>query len=207
MSAQPAQRIGLGIALALHTVVLAALFSYAPARQALLSAAPIMIDLILPPKVERPEPALPTELPRPKPVAKRFEQPVPVPALTAPAEAPSPIAAPPSPPPAPATAPAAAPAPALATSPIYNADYLDNPAPPYPPISRRAGEQGRVMLRVLVSASGRADEVQVRTSSGFARLDDAARQTVERWTFVPAKRGAETIAAWVLIPISFRLER
>jgi protein TonB len=73
-------------------------------------------------------------------------------------------------------------------------------------LSRRAGEQGRVVLRVLVSTRGTADEVQVRTSSGFPRLDDSARDTVRRWKFVPARRGSEPAQAWVLIPISFRLE-
>jgi len=198
------QRIGLGITIALHAVAIAALLSYEPARRALLAAAPIMVDIIAPPKVERPTPAPPTELPRPKPVVKRVEQPVSAPVLTAPADAPSPIVAPPPPPPAPA--PVAAPTPSLVTQPIFNADYLDNPAPIYPSASRRAGEQGRVLLRVLVNVKGGADEVQVRSSSGFARLDDSARVTVQRWKFVPAKRGSEPVQAWVLIPISFRLE-
>ena len=77
---------------------------------------------------------------------------------------------------------------------------------PDPPVARRNGEQGRVILRVLVNPNGTADDVQVRTSSGFTRLDDSARDTVRRWKFVPAKRGAEPVPAWVLIPISFRLE-
>ena len=62
------------------------------------------------------------------------------------------------------------------------------------------------MLRVLVSPNGKADEVQVRTSSGVMRLDEAAQETVRRWKFVPAKRGNEAVSAWVLIPISFKLE-
>jgi protein TonB len=89
---------------------------------------------------------------------------------------------------------------------VFNAHYLENPQPAYPGLSRRLHEQGRVTLRVLVSASGTAQEVQVRTSSGFPRLDDAALQTVRNWKFVPAKRGAEAVSAWVLIPISFKLE-
>ena len=67
-------------------------------------------------------------------------------------------------------------------------------------------EQGRVMLRVLVNTRGTADEVQVRTSSGISRLDEAAVETVKRWKFVPAKRGNDAVSAWVLIPISFTLE-
>ena len=67
-------------------------------------------------------------------------------------------------------------------------------------------EEGRVVLRVLVNARGAADEVQVSNSSGHLRLDDSARETVKRWRFVPAKRGAEAVPAWVLVPVSFQLE-
>ncbi|MGH8766515.1 MAG: energy transducer TonB [Burkholderiales bacterium] len=200
-------RIGLSVTLALHAIAAAALLSYAPARQALLAAAPIMVDLIVPPKVEPPQPKPPAELPKPKPVVKQVQRPIePAPILTAPAEAPSPIIAPPPPPPAPPTPVQQAPAPMVLTEPIYNADYLSNPAPIYPSVSRRMGEQGKVILRVLVGIKGTADDVQVRTSSGFGRLDEAARNTVLRWKFVPARRGPDPVSAWVLIPVSFRLE-
>ena len=53
---------------------------------------------------------------------------------------------------------------------------------------------------------GSAGEIQVRESSGYARLDNAARDTVRGWRFVPARRGETAVPAWVLIPISFRLE-
>ncbi|HUN69850.1 MAG TPA: energy transducer TonB [Burkholderiales bacterium] len=200
------ERIGLGITLAMHALAAAALLSYEPARKAMLAAAPIMIEIINPPRVEPPKPTPPTELPRPRPVARHIEQLVEPPILTAPAEAPSPVMAPPpSPAPAPAVV-AVAPAPLPVSAPVFNADYLENPAPPYPGMSRRMREEGKVVLRVHVTPGGAADEVQVRTSSGFGRLDDAARDTVQRWKFVPAKRGAEAVPAWVLIPISFRLE-
>ena len=205
-------RIGAIVVVAMHFAIVAGLLNYAPARNALFAAAPIMVEFITPPKVEK-KPDPPAQPPKPKPVAKRIEQRVELPPiLTAPAEAPSPVVAPPPPVlpvPAPALAPPAPPAPAAplpVSQPIFNADYLDNPAPAYPLRARRNGEQGRVILRVLVSASGTADDVQVRTSSGFVRLDESARDTVRRWKFVPAKRGTEAVPAWVLIPISFRLE-
>jgi len=87
--------------------------------------------------------------------------------------------------------------------PIFNADYLDNPKPPYPQLSRRYGETGLVRLRVYVSANGRAERVEIDQSSGFERLDTAARNAVFGWRFTPARRGNERVAAWVLIPISF----
>jgi protein TonB len=92
------------------------------------------------------------------------------------------------------------------TPPVYAADYLNNPRPAYPLISRRLGEQGRVILRVRVGTGGHAELIEVHGSSGFARLDDVARETVRRWTFVPARRGDAPVPAWVLIPISFRLD-
>ena len=203
------QRIGVAVAVALHAVAGAALVAYEPARSALLAAAPIMVSLITPPRPEvRPEPTPP----KPKPVVKpRPKPPEPLPLVTAPIEAPSPspvIVPPPPPPPPEPPAPVvvAPPPPVVVTAPIFAADYLDNPAPPYPALARRAGEQGRVMLRVLVNPGGNADEVEIRTSSGHRRLDESARDTVRRWRFVPAKRGDEPGPAGVLIPISFRLE-
>jgi protein TonB len=91
------------------------------------------------------------------------------------------------------------------TQPRFDADYLDNPAPPYPPMSRRLGEQGRVVLRVFVLPNGQADAVLVQTSSNSSRLDQSARETVSRWRFLPARRGEEAVAAWVLVPIAFSL--
>ncbi len=136
------------------------------------------------------------EPPQPRPVRKKVvRRPVePPPVIAAPPqEAPVPVEAPPPPPPpapveiaaAPDPEPAPAPPPPVLTEPVFNADYLDNPAPVYPAVSRRIGEQGRVILRVLVSPTGLAEEVQVRSSSGHVRLDEAARTTVARWRFVP----------------------
>jgi protein TonB len=204
---------GAAFAIALHALVGTAILSYEPARSALAAVAPVMVSLIIPPRVEPPKPKPPVEIPpKPKPVVKPLPKPPePLPLITAPVEvpSPSPVVVPPPPPPPPpepiVAAPVLAP-PVSVTPPVFAADYLDNPAPAYPRQSRRSGEQGRVVLRVLVNPRGTADEVQIRTSSGYARLDEAARATVQRWRFVPAKRGDEPVAAWVLIPISFRLE-
>lgn len=90
--------------------------------------------------------------------------------------------------------------------PRFGAAYLHNPAPDYPPLARRLGEQGRVLLRVLVSTNGEADNVQVETSSGSSRLDQAAVQAVKKWSFIPAKRNKQPIGAYVLVPVQFSLE-
>lgn len=100
----------------------------------------------------------------------------------------------------------APPVPAQASAPVFDAAYLENPAPPYPRAARRGGLEGRVVLRVHVNPDGTADEVLVRTSSGHDSLDEAARATVARWRFAPARRGDIPVAAWVLVPVSFRLD-
>jgi protein TonB len=89
--------------------------------------------------------------------------------------------------------------------PKFGAAYLNNPAPDYPSASRRFGEQGVVLLRVLVSMSGQAENVQIENSSGYNRLDQAAIKAVQLWSFVPAKRNNQPQSAYVLVPLKFSL--
>ena len=92
------------------------------------------------------------------------------------------------------------------TAPVFSTVYLNNPAPAYPRLSRRLGEQGKVLLRVRVTVEGRAAQIVEAQSSGSARLDEAARQAVRQWRFVPAQRGGRAVEAWVIVPIVFTLE-
>lgn len=67
------------------------------------------------------------------------------------------------------------------------------------------GESGTVHLRVQVSAQGEALQVEIKHSSGFARLDNCAQETVSRWRFVPARKGGSPVDSWVVVPIVFSL--
>ncbi|MGH8699961.1 MAG: TonB family protein [Burkholderiales bacterium] len=106
------------------------------------------------------------------------------------------------------TAPAQGPLDAsVATQPAgFNAAYLRNPAPRYPVAARRAGEHGTVTLRVRVARDGNASRVAVEKSSGSPHLDAAALEAVKAWRFTPARRGADAVESWMLVPIVFRLE-
>lgn len=84
--------------------------------------------------------------------------------------------------------------------------YLKNPAPRYPESSRKAGEQGVVVLWVLVSKDGEAADVRVKTGSGFSGLDEAAQKAVSRWRFKPALFGGFPVESEVEVPIRFQLE-
>lgn len=152
---------------------------------------------------------IPPDAPKPPPQPKR-NLPPPPPQLLASStasEAPAAFAVPPQPPtPVPAAPIDVAPAPVAITAARFDADYLDNPKPVYPLVARRLGEHGKVLLRVYVSAAGFAEKVELKTGSGFARLDQAATDAVSRWRFVPARRGDQAFPAWVQVPITFQLE-
>lgn len=169
------------------------------------------------PAKPRPQPAPKKPAPAPKPVTEaptaitRDEAPAPAPVTRAPA----PASPPPAASPAPRTA-AAATTPNAATSHTasqatvtaarFDAAYLNNPPPAYPALSRRMREQGRVLLRVFVTADGRPGRIELNESSGSSRLDAAAEAAVARWRFVPARHGDRDVDAWVIVPIVFKLE-
>lgn len=92
------------------------------------------------------------------------------------------------------------------SAPRFDAAYLNNPAPPYPAMSRRLGEEGRVLLNVLVGADGLAKNLTIAKSSGFTRLDEAALNAVAKWKFVPSKTLGLPVQASVNVPIVFKLD-
>lgn len=214
-----------------HVLVLGGLLlsnSMAPDEASKPEAAAMMVSLVSDPAPEAapevveiiPEPERVSE---PKPVIKKPEpvqkvvkpEPVPQPAEPVPAAEAVPVAAA-----APSIAPVSEPVVAqqepsvieevkvaqeVIEPPKFGAAYLHNPAPKYPPLSRRIGEEGRVLLRVLVAASGAAESVEIEAGSGSARLDQAAMDAVKNWRFIPAKRDKEPVSAFVIVPIQFTL--
>lgn len=75
----------------------------------------------------------------------------------------------------------------------------------YPLESRRLREEGKTILKVLVDKTGHLVEVKVHESSGFSRLDEAAMESVKSFCFIPARKAGEPFDAWVLVPITFKL--
>lgn len=220
--------LGLSLVVALHIAGLCLIPDSQPEPKITPPQA-IMVNWIAAPAAKAPTPAPPPAAAQAKPEAvKPKAKPLPQvakpkPILATPSETASPISVPAEPlpapaPPAPAAVSTAEAAPAAAktsetdnnqaplTLPNLNADYLNNPPPAYPPISRQLGEQGKVYLRVLVNVEGNVDQVTLRKTSGHERLDAAAQETVKKWRFVPAKRAEQAVAAWVVVPISFSLE-
>lgn len=195
-----------GLAILVHALLLYAVL-YISVKNNLIQLPPSISARLLPlaeeKKIEAPKPP-----PKPVPQIRRPQAlPQPVLAVTNTAANASSFvvaAQAPAPPSQPIAAPPAPPAPLVAAR--FDADYLHNPKPVYPPLSRRQSEEGKVLLKVRVSAQGNALEVVISRSSGFPRLDSAAVEAVTHWRFVPAKRGDETVDSSVIVPITFALE-
>ena len=123
------------------------------------------------PVLEAPKPA-PKPEPKPKPRAKPRSVPVTANANNLPTSA---------------NAPPSVPVQRGASS--GTAEVLRRVKPSYPALSLRRGEEGRVVLNVLVKADGTAGAISVKKSSGFSRLDTAAMNAVRRWKFEPYRIG------------------
>jgi protein TonB len=215
-------RTSLLIVVFVHIAVFIALVSIAPTvPQIKIPAKPMMVSLVTSPAPEpelvpllptppKPEPVIKKQ--KPKPIVKQTPEPQPVVAEQPVVTEQAPAAITPETPAVVAKAPeVAAPkevpiAEPKIEPPRFGAAYLENPAPAYPSQSRRIGEEGRVLLRVLVSDKGDAAGVEVDSGSGSERLDQAALNAVKKWRFIPAKRDNKPISAYVIVPIKFSLQ-
>lgn len=164
-----------------------------------------------PPPAPVKQPVAKTRLPTPPPAPRPVAIADPTPTANAPTGVTTPQ--PPAPPlaepvavaAAPVAPPAAPPAPPKIVPPSSDANYLNNPKPAYPRMSRSLGEQGTVQVLVYVGADGNAQKVEIKKSSGYDRLDQAALAAIAHWRFVPGKRDGVPEAAFVIVPMPFSL--
>jgi protein TonB len=158
-----------------------------------------------PPKPQLEKPVMPTvpppriQLKRPSPpraitVVKRQVRPPPPPPR---------VVTRPSPPP-PKPAPKPKPLPPMPARPITATHTI----PPYPPMARRLGREGRVLLGIVVGADGRVVTAGVVQSSGHSRLDEAARRwVVSHWRYRPATQNGRPVASRTRVEIVFKLSQ
>ncbi len=179
-----------------------------PPAPPVVAPVPPPVPEVLPPVPPQPEPPPPKPKPKPRPVAKPKPEPRP--------EPPPPAFAPPAPvarAPAPVTAVRPAPAaPSTVPEPVFapahtRATMRNNPKPEYPPVARRRGWEGKVLLDVAVDARGRASGVKIAESSGRRVLDDSAVRAVRGWKFTPATRGEVPVDSRLTLSIVFKLEQ
>ena len=149
-----------------------------------------------------PPPPPPKNLPPPPPayvppVEVAVAAPTPVNAIAAVSNTPQPVA-PPSPMP---VVVAAAP---VVTAAVISASSCEKPE--YPSASRRLEEEGTVTLKFLVGADGKVIESAVEKSSGFRRLDEAARAGLSKCQFKPGTVDGKPQQTWASMKYTWRLE-
>jgi protein TonB len=175
---------------------------------------PDMATIVDPPPDDLPPPEFPIakidipppEEPPPAVIPRLERKPEPKP------EQPKPVQRkpPPAAPQAPVDNEAQQAAPRVATAPrtvsASQVGYLVARNPVYPARSRKMGEQGRVMVRVMIDIAGRSSQVLLEKSSGHQALDEAALSAVRAAQFRPYSEGGVAQPVWVLVPINFVLQ-
>lgn len=191
---------------AIFVIALHAALVYVLMSQRILPVADEVVTLFVENITLQPPPP-PKRAPRPQPDKPRpVDKPQPQQIVAAaPVLAPADYVAPP-PPPAPV-----AEAPPRAAGPVTLGAELsvscpERRPPAYPPLSRRLGEEGKAVLRVELDEQGAVSAAQVATSSGFARLDEAALAAVKTWRCTPAQRDGRPVRAVALQPFKFMLQ-
>lgn len=192
--------VGAIIVIALHGAALYALLSHrilvVPDEVVTLFVETIVLQP--PPKEEpKPQPEKPRKVEKPQPQQIVAQAPI-----VSPAE---PVA-PPPPPIAVAEAPPPRPAGPVTLSGELSVTCTERQPPAYPPLSRRLGEEGKVVLRVELDEQGAVSAARVATGSGFARLDEAALAAVKTWRCNPARRDGQPVRAVALQPFKFVLQ-
>lgn len=95
---------------------------------------------------------------------------------------------------------------AAVVQPREDARAFNNRQPRYPNLSRRLGEQGTVVLELVIEPDGTVSDLRVLESSGYPRLDKAALEAVQTWRYHPATRGGKPIRMRYVQEITFRLD-
>mgnify|MGYP003617156715 FL=1 len=106
------------------------------------------------------------------------------------------------------TAPAApSPTPPAPSTPrtVSSVEYIKAPQLIYPNLSRRLGESGTVVLRILINEKGLPEQILIQKSTGYINLDEAGRQAAQRALFKPMIENGKPVPVYVLVPLTFQL--
>jgi periplasmic protein TonB len=165
-------------------------------KQAVIKPAPPV------PKTQAPPQILAVETPTPAPNAPAQVQIAPPAPILPPSV---PVAAEASP--APTPAPTPVPAPAVKVAPSTDADDLYNPNQRYPRMSLSMGEQGSVMVRILIGANGLPKKAELQKSSGFERLDQAALEYVMQSRYKPGTLNGVPNEMWMGRTVTYTIAK
>ena len=206
--------IGLTVVVVLHGLLFWAINSGLARKFVKVIKGPVEAVLLEETKPEippPPPPPPPKNLPPPPPayvppVEVPVAAPPPVNAIAAVSNTPQPVA-PPSPLPVQMNAPPAPPAlpaPPVRTAAVINASACEKPE--YPSASKRLEEEGTVQLKFLVGVDGKVIESAIEKSSGFRRLDEAARAGLSKCQFKPGTLDGKPQQSWASMLFTWRIE-
>jgi len=197
---------GLLLVLALHAVLLW-LIQSGLARQAITLTQESVEALLLTDAAPPPPPVAAPKTPPPK-------TPLP-PVIQPPTTAATPVITAPTAPainvtPTQSTAPTAPTSPSAPSPSIRTGAAIQPGAscakPDYPSASRRLEEEGTVSLKFLIGADGRVFQAEIEKTSGFPRLDEAARNALSKCQFRPGTVDGKAEQSWASIKYTWRLE-
>jgi protein TonB len=83
--------------------------------------------------------------------------------------------------------------------------FIHRAMPVYPPLARRRGKEGRVVLTLLIDQTGKVQKIDVTEPAGYG-LTEAAIEAVRNSTFAPARVNGEKVVSRTVLPIRFKLE-
>ena len=194
--------IGIGLVVVLHLLLFWAISSGLARAFVKKIKGPVEAVLLEDTKPDIPPPP-PPPAPKNLPPPPAYVPPVDVPVSNA-APAANAIAAV-----SPTPQPVAPPAPVVAkesvrTAAVVNAANCEKPE--YPSASRRLEEEGTVSLRFLVGIDGKVIQAEIEKSSGYKRLDEAAKAGLSRCAFKPATVDGKPEQGWATMKYTWRLE-
>jgi protein TonB len=76
----------------------------------------------------------------------------------------------------------------------------------YPPLAKRSGVEGRVVVRVLIGTKGKAEKMEVTVSEPEGVFDENAMKSLKYWQFRPGILDGELVSTWVSIPLTFKVD-
>ena len=75
--------------------------------------------------------------------------------------------------------------------------------PVYPELAKKAGVEGKVVVKVLVDTNGEVEDAKMVKSNPL--LDEAALTAARQYKFTPAMQRDKKVKVWVSISFNFRL--
>lgn len=86
---------------------------------------------------------------------------------------------------------------------VVDPRYAANYQPEYPSSERRLGNEGRVVVKVLIGTDGRVKQVEMVSSPSSSFFEATRRRALEKWRFKPGTRDGVPMETWKTMAVRF----